>query len=1126
LSGDDDVKKFFISVLAVVALLVATALVAPSFIDWNAYRGEIAAEVKKATGRAIFIDGRIDVALLPAPKLSLTKARLANLEGAASPDMVRLEALDLRISPWPLFSGRVVVQSVVLKGADIRLEHLADGRQNWQFEKKKRPGSRGSGSRGGARKAMGSDRVRLEQVVIENSALTYRDSRTGKEKSIRQFNARIAAATLSGPFRARGKFRLGGVPLGFELRTGRVETFASTKLVMELEVPSAKAKVMYSGYVTPGRPSVTFAGKVASSGPDLAKLVSALARAGGGRVANQRVIAQPFSFSAALKGGAEALTATEVKIEINGTRASGSINAILGKTTDVDAVVKVNRLDLDQWLAKAGKPRGGQAKKPRAKAKKPKFSLPKGLNLALDADIGGFIYNKGVVRDIKFRGRLEKGKAQLTRLSARLPGGSDATLSGRLTARRGAPRFDGQVSLNSGDFRALVRWLGGDDSAIPPDRLRKLRYRSSIGLGLGAQPKQIDLRDMDLRFDASHVTGAMVVALRERMGIGARLNVDRLNLDAYMPQAGAKSQAKGAGARKGPSGGKARPGAAGGRALLGLYDANLDLSAGRLTYNGEQARGLRLVGTLYQGDLKLDKLSLTDFAGARVEAKGTIKSIDRTPVPNLDLALSAKNPRRLFAFAALPIPLTPEKLAPFALKGNVKSKDNATRLDFKLSAGRLALSAKGALADLATVPRTALEVDLGHPDFVTFIRLFDPKFKPEKPVKGPLRLAAQIIGKGLDFKLDRFDARLGTARLKGVATLSLAGLRPRLKGDLEGDTIIVDHFLNAPADGVKTGRRGRNSPRQRDTNPWSDEPLDLGVLRLIDADFRIRAKSIAWRRWQVADPRLDLTLEDGRLDMRRLTGRMVGGRFHMTGRLAAPSKPGDPVTTRFDVDASRVDLRQAMFNAADIDVAKGIVDFKMALSGGGVSSRAIARSLAGSGSLLATNGEVKGFDLARVNKSITEMSDAVSLLSLLRSAMSGGTTRFSRLTGTYKVTGGVLRSDDIALDADGGTGTGRLMVDIGRWWMEGRTKFRLSGNRDAPPFGLRLKGPLDKPKRKIEAGRLQAWLGKRAADALAKQFLNRSGRSTGTSGGTSGGTAPQPSTRDKFIEGIFDILKK
>ena len=1128
MSGNDDVKKILIGFLVVIVLAVAAALVAPSFIDWNAYRAEIAAEVRKATGRAMAIDGRIDVALLPTPKLSLTKARLANLDGAATPDMVRLEALDLRISLWPLLSGKVVVQSVVLKGADIRLEHLADGRENWKFESAHKRGPRGSG--GGTGSGKGGDKISLQQVVIENSTLTYRDSRDGTVKRIGNINARIAAATLSGPFAARGGFGFGGVPIDFDLKTGRIVTGASTKVTLQAEFPEAKAKVSYGGFVTPGKPSVTYSGKVSSSGPDLAMLVSTLARAGGGKIARQPVIAQPYHFAAAVKGGVEAMAVDDITVEINGTRATGAVNVVLGAVTDIDAVLKVNRLDLDRWLVKAGKAgsgAAGAARKGGAKGAKKDFSLPRGLNITLDADIGGFVFNQGVVRDIQFRGRLEKGVARLSRLSARLPGGSDAALSGRLTESRGKPRFDGRVRLDSGDFRALVRWLGGDDLGFAPDRMRKVRYRTGIGI----DPDRIELRDMDFRFDASRVTGGMVVALRERIGIGARLKVDRLNLDAYLPKA--KAPGRGPAAQDDQS---KQPAAAGGAtaglALLGDFDANLHLSAGRLTYGGEQMRGLRFDGTLLAGTLKLRKLSIAELAGARVEAKGTVRSIDKSPVPDLSVAVTAKDPRRLLSLVGLAVPVAPEKLAPFKLQGNFKTDGRATRLDLGVSAGKLSLTAKGALADLATAPRVALDVRLTHPDFITFVRLFDPEFKPEKPVRGPFDLAAKVTGTGLDLRLDRFDGRFGKAWLRGGATLSLAALRPRLKGDFESGEIIVDHFLGDSAAGKETGKTGGGqtggaSAAQKDGTPWTDEPLGLGVLRLFDADLRIRAKAIAWRRWRVANPRLDLTLEDGKLEMRRLTGRMVGGSFHMTGSLAAPQRAGAPATTRFDLDASRVDLKQAMFNAADIDVAKGKVDFKMALSGRGASSRAIARSLAGSGSLVATDGEVKGFDLARVNERVSKLTDAVSLVSFLQAAMSGGTTRFSKLTGSYKVTDGVLRSDDISLIADGGTGTGRLKVDIGRWWMEARSQFHLSGNTEAPPFGLELKGPLDSPRRIIKANRLQAWLANRAAGALVKQFMGAPKQGSGTTGDASGsGTQPQPSPRDQFIKGIFDILRK
>ncbi len=1135
-------KKFFIGVLAVIVLAVAAALVAPSFIDWNAYRAEIAAEVKKATGRTLTIDGVIDVALLPAPKLSLTKARFANLEGAAAPDMVRLEALDLRIALMPLFSGKLVVQSVVLKGADIRLEHLADGRVNWKFETARKRGSRGAGQGkgGGIGGGADGDRISLEQVVIENSTLTYRDSRNRTVKHFKQINARIAAATLSGPFAARGRFRFGGVPIDFELKAGRIVTGASTKISLEAEFPDAKAKIGYSGLVTPGTPSFTFSGKVSSSGPDLAKLISTVARTGGGKIARKPVIAQPYRLTAEIKGGAEAIAVNDLSMEVNGTRATGAVNIALGATTDIDAVLKVNRLDLDRWRAlagRAGSGAAGAASSRGAKRAGKEFSLPRGLNITLEADIGGFVFNKSVVRDIQFRGRLEKGAARLTRLSARLPGGSDASLSGRLTASRGKPRFDGRVRLDSGDFRALVRWLGGDDSGLAPDRLRKVRFRAGIGIGI--QPNQIDLRDMDLRFDASRVTGGMVVVLRERIGIGARLNVDQLNLDAYLPTKKIVGEGKipgdGKGKPEAPASAAAAPGGSGALAMLGGFDANLKLSVGRLTYDGERMGGLWFDGSLIGGTLKLHKLSVADLAGARLDAKGTVLAIDKSPVPDLEVELTAKNPRRLLSLTGLPLPVAPEKLAPFSLKGTFKAEGRATRLDLGISAGKLSLTAKGALADLAAAPRVALDLRLTHPDFVTFVRLFDPEFKPEKPVKGPFSLAAKVIGTGLNFKLDKFEGLFGKARLSGSATLSLAGLRPRLKGDLTGDEIIVDHFLNDSGPDQKTdktggGHAGRGPSARKAGAPWTDEPLDLGVLRLVDADLRIRAKAITWRRWRVEDPSLDLTLEDGKLDMRRLTGRMAGGRFHMTGGLAAPQKPGGEAVTRFDVDASGMDLKQDMFGARDIDITKGKVDFKMALAGRGVSSRAIARSLAGSGSLVATDGVVKGFDLARLNQRVGNLRDEASLIALLGTAMRGGTTRFSRLAGTYKMTGGVLRSKDISLIADGGTGTGELKVDIGRWWMDGTILFRLAAFPQAPPIGRQFKGPLDSPRPKIKMGQFEVWLAKRAAGALFKKFLGAPRQDPATAGdGSGGGTQPQPqpqpSTRDRFIKGIFDILK-
>ena len=126
-------KKLLYGLLAVIVLLVVSAVLAPNFIDWNRYKPKIVAAVKSATGRELSIQGPIDLSLLPTPKLSVSDARLANLEGASEPDMVRLGSLNVQVALMPLFTGEIQVESVTLVEPVLYLERLADGRVNWTF---------------------------------------------------------------------------------------------------------------------------------------------------------------------------------------------------------------------------------------------------------------------------------------------------------------------------------------------------------------------------------------------------------------------------------------------------------------------------------------------------------------------------------------------------------------------------------------------------------------------------------------------------------------------------------------------------------------------------------------------------------------------------------------------------------------------------------------------------------------------------------------------------------------------------------------------------------------------------------------------------------------------------------
>ena len=121
-------KRVLIGIGTLLLLVVIAIPVAPSFIDWNRYKVEIAAKVREQTGRDIAIDGDISLAVLWTPTLAVHKVRFANIAGGSAPDMASLESLDVRLTFAPLdwVSGNFQVQRIdLVLGPVVQLSKAA-----------------------------------------------------------------------------------------------------------------------------------------------------------------------------------------------------------------------------------------------------------------------------------------------------------------------------------------------------------------------------------------------------------------------------------------------------------------------------------------------------------------------------------------------------------------------------------------------------------------------------------------------------------------------------------------------------------------------------------------------------------------------------------------------------------------------------------------------------------------------------------------------------------------------------------------------------------------------------------------------------------------------------------------
>ena len=123
--------KFLYAFLIVLALLVAALFLVPSLLDGEQFKPEIAERLEAITGRAVAIDGPVEVSILPTPTVKAADLRIANAPGAATPDLARIKSLELKLALGPLIGGEVAITSLEMVEPVIELQSLADGSPNW-----------------------------------------------------------------------------------------------------------------------------------------------------------------------------------------------------------------------------------------------------------------------------------------------------------------------------------------------------------------------------------------------------------------------------------------------------------------------------------------------------------------------------------------------------------------------------------------------------------------------------------------------------------------------------------------------------------------------------------------------------------------------------------------------------------------------------------------------------------------------------------------------------------------------------------------------------------------------------------------------------------------------------------
>ncbi len=1037
-------KKVLIAFAGLIGLLVAAALVAPNFVDWNAYKPQIVAAAEKFTGRALRIEGDIDLALLPTPALSVAGVRLASIEGAQSPDLVRLDELQVRVDIGALLEGRLAVESVSLIRPVIALEVTGDGRRSWDIApppprtpSEPAVGAGTSEAPGPAAPTTGegggfSVDVSLARLRIENGILVYRDAGSGTEERIEDLAAQISADSLEGPFRFEGTATVRGIPVALDVSAGRVATAQPLALTVKLETGEGQGKVRFSGRLSEPSANGRLEGRLEISASDLADLA---ARLGGGVLPG--ILARPFSLEGSLKASREAIALNDLGLEFGGIDATGALDAKLGEVPEIDLALRIARLDLDAFLSSAAGKRADGMRSTEAGANAGATNrrktgtkgddaagaaapgegdrlpdLPKNVNVSLDVVAEVVEYRGGVVREVTLRGSLGNGSVVLERASALLPGGSDASVSGVFQIADGVPRFEGEATATSDNLRNLLAWAGVESEKLPPDRLHSFSYASKVKI----RGRTLEATDIGIRLDASRITGGLALELRQKPAFGLRLVVDRLNLDAYLPKQnesvvdrgqGTASPGKKDGAAKSDvSAGKStteserKPSVPAGVAgFLDAFDANIEATVGRLTYKGVTARVAHADLTVFGGEITLRDLSVADFAGVDGRISGTLRGLRASPSVILDFSVRANDPARFLRYVGFVSPLPEKKLGTPSVKGRVVGTLESAKIEGEilLAGGKLTLD--GVAKGLLSAPTFEAGVAVNHPELRQLLRLVAPDYRPAARKLGPLEIAFRAAGTPVSARISEVKGTVGPVAVEGGIELAFGPGRPAVRADIATGEVLLDLFLppspprRPGAERVRSSRAAQPGGQPRvaargvDAR-WSRKPVVLPLPPGFDLELTLEMAALTKDPVRMVAPRLHAVWKNGRLTLDRLEGRLFEGVVDANAVVDIGSGVPD-VTARFTI--KKLDTGAAVGALFGLDRVRGPLSLEADLRSRGHSEAALVRALNGTVSL---SGRLQ----VVLTKNERAAADAAGLANLATALFGGKVAALRRLT--------------------------------------------------------------------------------------------------------------------------------
>jgi AsmA protein len=328
-------KRLGMPIAAFLALALIGLIAMSWFLNRDALRQAVEAQIRTVTGLDLVVKGNIDVSVFPGSYVSFHDVGLKG--GAAADPALAVDVLTANLRLLPLLLQRFEIADVMMLRPHIHVVRSADGESNWTpfigtIARTMRPGA--------------ENQVSFSEIRIQDGELSYEDPANHVSEALGDIDLSLAWPSISRSFAATGQFDWRGERVDGSISVSDfIAALSGDRSGLKARLASAPLKLAFDGTVA-DRTSMMMEGTLTIDSVALRNALRWTGQAPPGSGGFGR-----FALKARANVVGPSIALTNVNVELDGNVAEGVMTYANNGRQTLQATLAADALDFTPYIS-------------------------------------------------------------------------------------------------------------------------------------------------------------------------------------------------------------------------------------------------------------------------------------------------------------------------------------------------------------------------------------------------------------------------------------------------------------------------------------------------------------------------------------------------------------------------------------------------------------------------------------------------------------------------------------------------------------------------------------------------------------------------------------------------------